>query len=248
MFGTTSSIGYTDRDTLDDLDPDIALRFTFLELEREDVEETLKRVQLNRKIAFDKRAKPQTFEPGDTVLIHDSALGSNKESKFKLSTRWYGPFIIHERHHNSYTVKTLAGRIAAGRIHAIRLKKFVLNPDLNFSRQQLQEVEKLAGDVDCDDPTTDDDKLGEWDLRDIPGNTASNSESVTSHNVNPNPPNLEHHLELDSVDIKDDITIPIAQRRTKRRAVKHHRIVELRPPEDVTEDESLEGLRRIFGG
>ena len=42
---------------------------------------------------------------------------------------WFDPLVIHKCHHNSYVLKTLAGNVSMGCIHANRLKKFLLNRD-----------------------------------------------------------------------------------------------------------------------
>lgn len=73
---------------------------------------------------FDRRTRPVQFEPGDLVLVYNSALKHNMESKFKLSPPWFGPFRIHARVDNTYTLCTLSGDVSVGKFHAIRLKKF----------------------------------------------------------------------------------------------------------------------------
>lgn len=270
MFGTCSD--QINHGILEDLDPDCALRFAFLDLGRESAEETLKKTQHFRKEMFDKRAKPQTFQPGDTVLIHNSSLGSSKESRFKLSARWFGPFIIHSRHHNSYTVKTLAGRIAAGRIHAVRLKKFVLNPEQGFSRLQLQEVERLADEITRDDSNEDSNQPEEPASVPLPAQPPNQisqpNENITAHIPNSASPypnnhtttgNVERRSETDLVEVGENIAIPVAQRRIRRRAAERHKVVSLRPSEseppgerteeeERTGEEALEGIRKIFGG
>ena len=49
--------------------------------------------QVQRKIWHDKNIKDKQFQEGDLTLLYDS---SYKDFKFKLRTRWLGPYVIKD--------------------------------------------------------------------------------------------------------------------------------------------------------
>lgn len=148
MFGTRSD--YIDHEVLEDLDSDSAVRFVFLDMERDNAEETLRKTQRLRKEMFDKRAKVQTFEPGDTGLVYNSSLASNKESN--LNCPLDGSVL------SSSTVAITSSqplhRKNARRWNSIRPRSCDPLEEIyikGFSRLQLQEVERIADDIICND-------------------------------------------------------------------------------------------------
>jgi len=142
MFGTIDDS--LDLDGLMELDPDSAIRLTSLDALRDTAVGSSTDVQARRAIFFNKRARPTVFKEGDHVLVHNSRHfnKNNREAKLKLSTPWFGLLVIHERHHNSYTLKTLAGNTSAGRVHANRLKRFFFDGESPEGR----ELARQAGD------------------------------------------------------------------------------------------------------
>jgi len=120
-----------DLDNPMELGADSAILFSSLDAFRDGIVDNSVSTQAKHAAYFNKRAHPTSFNVGDHILVHNSQYfnKSNREAKLKLSTPWFGPLVIHKRHHNSYVLKTLAGSISMGRIHANRLNKFILNGD-----------------------------------------------------------------------------------------------------------------------
>jgi len=129
-------------DDLLDLDPDSAIHLTAADSLREATIGNSIGIQAKRAAYFNKRVRPTIFEEGDHVLVHNTRHfnKNNHEAKLKLSTPWFGLLVIHKRHHNSYTLKTLAGSTSAGRVHANRLKKFFLDGESPESERMTKEA------------------------------------------------------------------------------------------------------------
>ncbi|KIJ42685.1 hypothetical protein M422DRAFT_254120 [Sphaerobolus stellatus SS14] len=135
LFGSVDDA--MDLNQIVDLDLDVGLHFKFLDAECDDTLDHFTVRQVRRKLYFDKRAKEKIFKKDDLVLVHNSRYfnAQNREVKLKLSPPWFGPLIVHERIHNSYILKTMAGNIAVGRVHVNRLKKFHLAQDTVEERE-----------------------------------------------------------------------------------------------------------------
>ena len=163
MFGLIDDT--FDIDDSMELDPDTAIRFTRLESTRDAAIDNMLNTQAKRATYFNRRAHAVMFEKGDLVLVHNTRFfnKNNREAKLKLSSPWFGPLIIHERHHNSYSLRTLAGNLPMGRVHANRLKKFLFedgSPEAERLTRQAREAERdILATLDAiqDDPDPDPD-------------------------------------------------------------------------------------------
>jgi hypothetical protein len=177
MFGTID--GSFDIDDLINLDFDVGTRFVFLEADRDVTREHMRELQRKQKTWFDKKSKPQSFQPGDFVLVHNSKLDTSHESKFKLSAPWLGPFKVRERSNNWYYLESLSGHQSSGRVHVNCLKRFHMHansvpvPDTP-SADQLNILSELPHDPE-------EDTVPEVSLPE--GNIKSNNEETLSEEV-----------------------------------------------------------------
>jgi len=115
------------------------------------------------KVYFDQhhRLRPQNqqLKEGDLVLLYDSALQKNRNTK--LNDRWRGPFRIVEKPENStfYRLEELDGTPLSGTTAGDRVKKF-------YSRKELEEILRDGG-IRGSDETFTDDAAGEEDLEEL---------------------------------------------------------------------------------
>jgi hypothetical protein len=189
LFGIVDTV---DIDDLIDLDPDVGLRFAFLEAERDVTIETLRGVQDRRKQYFDRKAHPVDFEPGDLVLVHNSRLDNSKEVRYKLLAPWFGPwfgpFVVVSRIQNSYLVKTLAGDIVNGKVHGRRMKRFFLGDGVQVSELESSQQEEgesplsaLEGVLSAMDGPGEEDGTHRSEERETIAKSRPQSAAVTRH-------------------------------------------------------------------
>ena len=116
------------------------------------------------KVYFDQhhRLRPQNqqLKEGDLVLLYDSALQKNRNTKF--NDRWRGPFRIVEKPENStfYRLEELDGTPLSGTTAGDRVKKF-------YSRKELEEILWDGGIRGSDETLMNSDAAGEEDLEEF---------------------------------------------------------------------------------
>jgi len=211
VFGTVDNS--FDLDDLMELDPDCAIRFTSLDISRDAVIDNMTNTQARRAAYFNKRAHTAVFNVGDHVLVHNSRHfnKNNHEVKLKLSTPWFGPLIVYQRHHNSYSLKTLAGNISVDRVHANRLKKFLFDEDSPEGKQLAKEARKAEPYILATLDTVHDD----------PDPDASPAATVQSTPTASNPANIP----LPGSDKEDGDTWSAQHKRAPRQAALNHAFI-----------------------
>ena len=104
--------------------------------------ENLRNSRKANKIYFDQhhRLRPlnQRLRKGDLVLVYDSSLQTNRNTK--LNDRWRGPFRVVEKAENStfYQLEELDGTPLSGTTAGDRVKKF-------YTRKELEEILQEEG-------------------------------------------------------------------------------------------------------
>src|ERR1044071_8827982 len=82
---------------------------------RNEVLETIKRVQEKQKERHDKKIIEDKFEIGDKVLLKDTA--KEKQWSGKLSQKWKGPYYVHQIiGKGAYKLRDMDGRVLKAKV------------------------------------------------------------------------------------------------------------------------------------
>ena len=125
---TWSIIPWEDRISREEL---LVLRIRQLEQRDEDIVAATERVKVARmrnKDRFDAThcIRKKRLEPGDWVIVRNSALDGTKSTLRKFEKRWFGPYVIQNINENgTYQLRELDGTPIATLIAGTRVKEFV---------------------------------------------------------------------------------------------------------------------------
>jgi transposase InsO family protein len=100
-----------------------ALRLYDLMEIRNNVRERIRKDQQRQQVRYNKTVRPQEYQPGNLVLVHETAKAKTRTDK--LAPKWTGPYRIHSvLGKGVYRLTQLNGTIDDRPFHAKRLKLY----------------------------------------------------------------------------------------------------------------------------
>ena len=151
----------------------LALRIRQLQKKPEDIAraaEVLRQTRMNSKQHFEHkfahRLRKEAFQPGDLVLVRNTAI--ERELNRKHKPRYLGPYeVVRQTHNGAYVVKELNGNISRESIAAFRLLSY--DPSGRNLEDLTTDPITALGDVRHEEPTNEaelDELLGNEDEED----------------------------------------------------------------------------------
>jgi hypothetical protein len=132
-YGREAILPIEDTEVGEDFEETAILRRTYelinLMEERSQALENIEKSQELQKIRHDKKIKEETiFKIGDKILLKDAA--KEKQWSGKLSSKWKGPYFVHETFGNgAYKLRTLDGKVLKNSYNIKHLKKYYDHED-----------------------------------------------------------------------------------------------------------------------